>query len=103
MNLAKTPIGASLLLVKQDLAGVKGPALVVLVTDGEETCDGDPHAAIKALRDAGLDVRVNIVGFAVDEVAEGLYRRRHLGNGAYFDAQNGEQLQRRFGNAARNL
>lgn len=96
MNLAKTPIGASLLLVRQDLAAVKGSALVVLVTDGEETCDGDPRAAITALRDAGLDVRVNIVGFAVDEVAlkETFETWARLGNGAFFDAQDGEQLQR---------
>jgi hypothetical protein len=95
MNLAKTPIGASLLLVKQDLAGVKGPALVVLVTDGEETCGGDPRAAITALRDAGLDVRVNIVGFAVDEVAlkETFEEWARLGNGGFFDAQDGAQLQ----------
>jgi hypothetical protein len=68
MNLAKTPIGASLLKVRDDLKGAKPPMLVVLVTDGEETCGGDPKAAIQALRSAGLDVRVNIVGFAVDEV-----------------------------------
>jgi hypothetical protein len=96
MNLAKTPIAASLLLVRQDLAGVKGPVLVVLVTDGEETCDGDPRAAISALRAAGLDVRVNIVGFAVDEVAlkETFEAWAQLGNGGFFDAQDGAQLQR---------
>jgi len=95
MNLAKTPIGASLLAVQKDLAGVKGPALVVLVTDGEETCDGDPRAAIEALRAAGLDVRVNIVGFAVDEVAlkETFEAWARLGNGGFFDAQDGAQLQ----------
>jgi len=95
MNLAKTPIAASLLLVRQDLAGVSGPALVVLVTDGEETCDGDPRAAIETLRGAGLDVRVNIVGFAIDEVAlkETFAEWARLGHGGFFDAQNGEQLK----------
>jgi hypothetical protein len=95
MNLAKTPIGASLLKVRDDLKGVKGPMLVVLVTDGEETCGGDPKAAIQALRSAGLDVRVNIVGFAVDEVVlkETFREWARVGNGGYFDAQNGEQLK----------
>ncbi|NJN52741.1 MAG: VWA domain-containing protein, partial [Gammaproteobacteria bacterium] len=89
-NLAKTPIGASLLKVKEDLAGNTGPALVVLVTDGEETCDGDPQAAIEDLRAAGLDVRVNIVGFAIDEIGlkETFQSWAQAGNGAYFDAQN---------------
>jgi hypothetical protein len=96
MNLARTPIGASLLKVRDDLAGVTGGAVVVLVTDGEETCDGDPRAAITALREAGLDVRVNIVGFAVDEVAlkEAFQDWARLGGGGFYDAQNGEQLQR---------
>jgi hypothetical protein len=69
--------------------------LVVLVTDGEETCGGDPKAAIQALRAAGLDVRVNIVGFAVDEVVlkETFREWARMGNGGYFDAQNGEQLK----------
>jgi len=95
MNLAKTPIGASLLKVRDDLKGAKGSMVVVLVTDGEETCGGDPKAAIQALRAAGLDVRVNIVGFAVDEVVlkETFSEWARVGNGGYFDAQNGEQLK----------
>jgi Mg-chelatase subunit ChlD len=95
MNLAKTPIGASLQQIPADLKGAKAPMLVVLVTDGEETCGGDPMAAIQALRAGGMDVRVNIVGFAVDEVVlkETFREWARLGNGGYFDAQNGEQLK----------
>ncbi len=95
MNLAKTPIGASLVEVAKDLKGAKPPMLVVLVTDGEETCGGNPKAAIQALRSGGMDVRVNIVGFAVDEVVlkETFREWARLGNGGYFDAQDGEQLK----------
>ena len=96
MNLAKTPIGASLLKVREDLAGASGPKMVVLVTDGEETCDGDPKAAIQSLRAGGLDVRVNIVGFAVDEVVlkETFREWARVGGGGFFDAQDGEQLRK---------
>ncbi len=95
MNLAKTPIAASLLKVKEDLAGANGSVLVILMTDGEETCDGNPRAAIEALRASGMDVRVNIVGFAVDEIAlkETFAQWAQAGNGAFFDAQNAEQLK----------
>jgi len=94
MNLAKTPIAASLGKVRDDLAGVSGAALVVLVTDGEETCGGDPKGAIEALRAAGLDVRIDIVGFAVDEVVlKDTFREwARLGGGSFFDAQDAEQL-----------
>lgn len=95
MNLAKTPIAASLLKAKEDLAGANGSVLVILMTDGEETCDGNPKAAIEALRASGMDVRVDIVGFAVDEIGlkETFAQWAQIGNGAFFDAQNAEQLK----------
>ena len=53
-NGAKTPIGASLAKVADDLKSVSGEKLIVLVTDGEETCGGDPAAEIEKLRKAGI-------------------------------------------------
>lgn len=51
--------------------------------------------AHEALRSAGLDVRVNIVGFAVDEVVlkETFREWARVGNGGYFEAQDGQQLK----------
>lgn len=93
-NLAKTPIAASLNQVTQDLAGVSGPVTVVLLTDGEETCDGDPRAAIEALGKAGFDVRVNIVGFAINELElkEQFESWARIGNGQYIEAHDKEEL-----------
>ncbi len=93
-NRAKTPIAASLLAVKNDLGTVEGPATVVLVTDGEETCDGDPEAAIEGLRHAGFDVRVNIVGFAIDDLAlkEAFEAWARAGGGRYVEADDGSEL-----------
>jgi len=93
-NLAKTPIGASLELVAEDLKGIEGKMIVILVTDGEETCDGDPRAAIQGLKDQGIDVRVNIVGFAIEDAAlKDTFRSwADQGGGLYFDATSGEQL-----------
>lgn len=95
-NLAKTPIGASLEAVASDLAGVEGRAVVVLVTDGEETCGGDPAAAIAKLKASGFQVSLNIVGFAIDEFAlEQQFREwARLGNGAYFAATDAQDLAR---------
>ncbi|MES1263409.1 MAG: VWA domain-containing protein, partial [Peristeroidobacter soli] len=66
-NGAKTPIGASLDKVADDLKSVQGEKLIVLVTDGEETCGGDPAAAIERLRKAGISTRISIVGFALED------------------------------------
>lgn len=94
VNLVRTPIGASLEMVTEDLRDAPGPKIVVLVTDGEETCDGDPEAAIRALRRQGIDVHVNIVGFALDDDAlrDQFRRWARLGGGTYFDATNTEEL-----------
>ena len=94
-ELSKTPIAASLGRVGEDLGGVTGERVVVLVTDGEETCDGDPEAAIRQLTASGTDVRVNIVGFAIDEYAlqKTFESWAQLGNGTYIDAQNAGDLE----------
>jgi len=93
-NNARTPIGASLEKVASDLAAVKGERLVVLVTDGEETCGGDPAAAIAQLKKAGMAVRVNIVGFAIDDakLAATFRHWAELGSGSYFDAKDAAAL-----------
>lgn len=93
-NGAKTPIGASLARVAEDLASVKGERLVVLLTDGEETCDGDPAAEIEKLQQSGLGVRVNIVGFAIDDAKLAVTFRQwaNAGKGSFFEANDAAGL-----------
>lgn len=94
VNLARTPIAAALASVASDLEGSAGMRTVVLVTDGEETCDGDPAAEIARLRALGFDVRVNIVGFAVDDPAvKSIFAAwAESGGGGYFDAGDEAEL-----------
>ena len=93
-NLVKTPIGAALDQVQSDLSGVAGQKIVLLVTDGEETCGGDPAESISRLAARGFDVQVNIVGFALDDDAlKATFKKwATLGNGSYFDATDSEEL-----------
>lgn len=94
MNLAKTPLGRSIALAARDLDGVTGQRVLVVVTDGEETCDGDPAAALQRLRDLGWDIRVNIVGLAIDDPAlvETFRAWAALGSGSYFGAGDRDAL-----------
>lgn len=94
VNEVRTPIAASLLLVPQDLQGVSGPKVVVLVTDGEEDCGGDPGAAIRHLAALGIDVHVNIVGLALNDPAlKAQYQEwAREGGGRYFDAASQAEL-----------
>jgi hypothetical protein len=93
-NLARTPIAASLREVANDLADVTGMRNVILITDGEETCDGDPRAEIDALIASGIAVRINIVGFAVDDEAlKARFREwARAGGGEYFDARDSKEI-----------
>ena len=64
--LSQTAIADSLLLAADDLSGATGPRTVLLITDGKESCGGDPAEAAARLRAAG-DVTIAIVSLALDE------------------------------------
>ena len=98
---AAQPTGWTPIALSLERAGGDFPAAnenvtnaIVLVTDGEETCGGDPAAALRSLAAQGIDIRVNIVGFAVaDEALKAQFREwAYLGNGQYFDAAGSEDL-----------
>ena len=95
VNLARTALADSLDAVHDDLAVYAGQRrLVVMLTDGEETCEGDLEQSVSALVTEGVDVRLNIVGFHIDELdlqAE-FERFAELGGGEYFDSHDGDQL-----------
>jgi len=102
-NGARTPIGASLDKAADDLESVAGEKLIVLVTDGEETCGGDPAAAIERLRKSGIGTRVSIVGFALDDekLATTFRRWSDAGGGAFFDAKDAAGLDKSLTEALR--
>ena len=89
-----TPIAAALEAVGRDLAAVDGLRSVILITDGEATCDGDPGEAIEALAAQGVDVKLDIIGFALDDsaVKEQMAAWASSGGGAYYDAESGSEL-----------
>jgi len=91
--LSQTPLAEAILAAGEDLANVEGQRMVVLVTDGEESCGGDPEGAILSLRERGI-ATVNIIGFALqDEAAkEQFLRWAELGGGVYLDTATGEEL-----------
>jgi hypothetical protein len=89
----KTPLAAAIDAVADDLAAVEGRRVVVVVSDGQESCGGDPETAVRALRAKGFDVTVNIVGLGLSGKDRKRIRRlAELGGGIYFDAKGAGQL-----------
>jgi len=89
----KTPLVYSVLAGINDFKTLKG-GTIVLISDGVESCGGDIDAIAPAVKAAGLDLQVNIVGFDI----KGIEARKQLEaiaastGGTYLDAKDSEQL-----------
>lgn len=102
INLARTPLADSLDEVLDDLDDYQDQRrLVVMLTDGEETCEGDLAQSVERLVEEGVDVRLNIVGFHIDEIGlqEEFERFATQGGGEYFDSQDGSELNQGLADA----
>ncbi|MCC6713353.1 MAG: VWA domain-containing protein [Candidatus Dadabacteria bacterium] len=92
--MGKTPITKSFEIAGEKLAATEDETTVVLVSDGEETCEGDPCALVKSLREKGINVKVHVVGFDVgDKEKEQLSCIAEAGGGKYFAADSAAQLE----------
>ncbi|MGM0536199.1 MAG: VWA domain-containing protein [Pseudomonadota bacterium] len=60
-----TPIAESLRLAAEQIPRTAEAADIILVTDGLETCDGDPCAEAARLAEQGLAIRAHVVGFGL--------------------------------------
>ncbi|GAB96756.1 hypothetical protein BJY21_003037 [Kineosphaera limosa] len=90
--LGETPIARSIDAAVNDL-GPEGNRAILLVTDGEESCSPDPCRAVADARDAGVDVRVDIVGLRVDRRARDQLRCiARTTNGYYSEARSDSDL-----------
>jgi hypothetical protein len=86
-----TPIAYSLGQAANDFAPDAKERVIVLVSDGKETCQGDPLVAAKAL--AAKGITIHTVGFVVDTAARGqLQGIAQATGGSYFDAPVGPEL-----------
>ena len=58
-----TPIVGSLLAAAGDFSGTSGQRMIVLVTDGQESCGGDLAAAVAQLKAMQPPVALRVIGF----------------------------------------
>lgn len=68
--LGKTPLTEAVRRAAAELHSTEEKATVVLITDGIETCQGDPCALAKELETSGVDFTAHVVGFGLTK-AEG--------------------------------
>jgi Ca-activated chloride channel family protein len=91
----ETPLVYSVLQSPADLKEVGG-GTVIVITDGEESCHGDPVKAAAQLKASGLDITLNIVGFTVtgQAVQKQLAGFAQATGGHFYAADNGPALAR---------
>jgi hypothetical protein len=96
-----TPITYVIELAAKDVAKEPGERAVVLVSDGKETCEGDPCAAAKALAAADAKLVIHTIGFNVDAAARyQLQCVARVARGTYTDASGAADLGASLGKVA---
>ena len=92
--LGQTPIAYSLEQAATDFgAGADEQAAIILVSDGEESCGGDPVAVAKALIAKGFKVKIHTIGIDVDGAAKAQLEGISTATGGqYKDARDAASL-----------
>lgn len=92
----QTPIAYALRQAAGDFAGLDSERALVLVTDGIESCGGNPVAAARELREQGI--MIHVIGFgmnnAVDEDGASLRAIAEASGGLYLSANSAAELRR---------
>lgn len=93
-----TPIAGSLKKAQEILS--KHPDdenFILLVSDGKEMCNGNPVATIKEIKDSGLNVKADVIGFDVGGADEAQLKAiAEAGDGDYFSVSSAVDLENAF-------
>jgi len=88
-----TPLAKALELGAEALKNVQGDKFIVLLSDGKDSCGGDPIEVAKGLKE--LNITINVLGIDVkdDEMAQ-LSGIAEVDGGQYFAVNNTEDFEK---------
>ncbi len=96
----KTPIAAALNRVFEEIEKRQRPATVVLMSDGIETCHGDPCQVVRDAKAKGIRFILHVIGFDLGDVdVSQLKCAAQAGGGLYFAAEDAGQFTAALGQA----
>lgn len=100
-----TPIALALEAAGRELAKNKAPCGLVLISDGKESCKGDPSAeAAKLAQQLPITFGVNVVGFDVkDDERQALEEIAQSGKGKYYGTNSTDELAAALGKLATQI
>lgn len=89
----RTPLTAAVQAAAKELKYTEDKATIILVSDGEESCDADPCRLSKELEEAGVDFTIHVVGFDIKKKEEAKLSCLAANTGGQFlRAKNAAQL-----------
>lgn len=86
----RTPLHKSLQLAIDDVKSYEGPKRIVIVTDGEDTCGGDPCKTVEEMSHKNLDIKFYVVALGLAGSSDTLKKVKCMGDLHMADSQ--EQL-----------
>lgn len=88
-----TPLAGAIKQARLDHETTDDNITLYIVSDGAETCDGDPVAEAKSFAALAKDRHVNVIGFQVDQKTEDQLKKvAEAGNGTYMAANSLEEM-----------
>ena len=94
-----TPIAGSLDFAENIFknTGTGNKNYLILVSDGVESCDGDPLAAAGALKAGIPGIKLNVIGFTSDKKTHDFLQKiASSGGGSYLDAASSSDMVKAF-------
>ena len=89
----KTPIASAVSLVADKLKTFEDETTIILISDGEETCNDNPCEVVRKLKKSGIKFVLHVVGFGVNAQQKSqLECLAQAGGGKYFSAENAGDL-----------
>jgi len=101
----RTPLADSIHEAGEVLKNIHHKTNIIIISDGVETCNGDPVAEARKLKSQyGINASIYIIGYSVDGSTEmQLKRLASAGGGSYYSAQDSVALDKIIANITDKL
>ena len=95
-----TPLAKSIQAAGEVLKNTNQYTRLVVVSDGNDTCNGEPIKAVKELKEQyGINVEVFTIGYSVDSSTKYILQQMaEAGGGEYFNVENDTDFTDAFNN-----
>ena len=92
----KTPLGSSIRKAGEVLKDIHKKVNIIIISDGVETCGGNPIAEAKKLKTKyGIDASIYVIGYSVDNRTKNqLVALANAGGGKYYSAEDSVALDK---------